>query len=411
MIAIVAYASGSFGSGSWGWGQYVVHHRERDLIGELYDAALGHRSWEDVKHSLVAHVDGRSLMLSVHDFRKRQVEVVTTVGMSGTDLQQYAEYYAQHDLWARGALEKRLFGRAISGSEAVDDRVFEGSLIYNEFLRPKLSMHHLAGALVALDGDQHVVVGIHRPRDADAYGQSELRLLGGVLPHLQRALEVRHRLRQADVRAQSLLLALDKLDLGVILLGGSGRLIHANLIAEALLKAGDGLTVSHTGLHAANKADDKRLQEAVHGALQVSLGITLADAVPGGHFRLRRRSGRHPLAVLVAPVGPDTPAFARDSPAVLIFVSDPARQIAADLATLKEAFGFPPAEARIVLGLASGASLPDLARQQGLSYNTARTLLARAMERSETRSQMELVRLLLLSLAPFRGSTPRGPEP
>ena len=51
-------------------------------------------------------------------------------------------------------------------------------------------------------------------------------------------------------------------------------------------------------------------------------------------------------------------------------------------------FGFAPAEARLVLALMSGKQLPEIALDLGVTYNTVRTQLARAMARTETRSQV-----------------------
>ena len=52
-----------------------------------------------------------------------------------------------------------------------------------------------------------------------------------------------------------------------------------------------------------------------------------------------------------------------------------------------------PAEARVASGLAMGISLPATAIKLSISINTARTLLSRAMARTGTNSQLELVRL------------------
>lgn len=87
-------------------------------------------------------------------------------------------------------------------------------------------------------------------------------------------------------------------------------------------------------------------------------------------------------------------------------MSDPGAKIVANLAALADLFGFPPAEARLVLALLSGTPLPQFARRAGISYNTARTQLARAMARTESRSQLELVLLVARALggvAPMAG--------
>lgn len=371
---------------------------EHDVVKSLYDAALGHRSWGEVGCGLVSNLDGLTLMLSVHHQKHPPVDVVSTLGMSPEHLGLYGEYYARHDLWALGAVEQRLFGRALMGSQVVEDRVLERSLIYNEFLRPQVNMHHLAGAILPLDDGHYAVVGVHRPRDAKDYETGEIRRLGLLLPHLQRALEIRQRLRQAETISQSATAAFDRLSLGVILMGPTGKLLHVNAAADAILRAGDGLVRVPDGIRAIGKNDDKRLQDLIVGARRTSALMT-ASYVPGGHLAVSRPSGRQAYAVMVAPVGPGLAGAGKGTAAVLMFISDPGQQLVSDLTILKELFDFPPSEARLVLALLNGIAPPDFARQAGLSYHTVRTLLARAMDRTCTRSQLELVLLVARSLA------------
>jgi DNA-binding CsgD family transcriptional regulator/PAS domain-containing protein len=364
---------------------------ETDVIGVLYDAALGYRPWPEVNQHLLEHVGGQTLMMSTHHPRSGQVKVLGWLGMSPDHLQLYPQF-APHDVWANGYIEQRLFGRAAIGSHVVEDRQLERSFIYNEYLR-QIGIFHLAGTVVSMDGGWHAALGIHRPRDGQDFSVDEAMRLERLLPHLQRALEVQRRLDEVEQLNRSVHAALDRLSVGVIVLAASGRLVLVNAAADAILRTADGLVRTPEGLHAAHKEDDRRLQ-ALIGGLRRGLG---GSAAAGGHLQLRRRSGQRAYSVMVAPGAPSLQGN-KGEPTVLLFVSDPGRKIVSDAAILSDLFGFPPAEARLVLGLLSGAGLPELAQQAGISYNTARTLLARAMMRTETRSQLELVLLVAGSI-------------
>jgi DNA-binding CsgD family transcriptional regulator len=372
----------------------MTSRKENDLVEALYDAALGHLSWDEVGQRVVGYMGSTTLMLSVHQARSPAVDVVATFGMSPQILQEYG-YFAQHDLWALGALQKRLFGQAVTGPQVVEERTLMRSLIYNEYLRPKVNVHHIAGAILPMDGGHHAVVGAHRPRDAKDFATVEVGRLTRLLPHLQRALEVRRRLQHAEQAGRSVFSALDQLSLGVIIMTATGRLLHVNAAADAILRSGDGLARTPDGLRAGSKDDDKRLQ-ALIGALRQRPGEAQST---GGHLRVRRPSGKQAYAVMLAPVGPGVVAGANASPTILMFVSDPGEKILSDLSVLEELFGFPPAEARLVLALLSGVTVPEFARKTGVTYNTARTLLARAMARTDSRSQVELVLLVAGSVS------------
>ena len=362
----------------------MVSPKENELVEALYDAALGRQSWEASGRQIIAALGGKTVMLSTHDPCHLVADVVLTLGLSEQDVQDYA-HFAPHDVWARGALDRALYGKALTSPDVVEDRTLLQSYIYNEYLRPRLDIRHLVGALMPLHGGGHVVIGIHREHKASDFTPGETALLDRLLPHLQRALEVRQRLHSVEQQKASAHDALDRLTLGVILVGATGRLLHVNAAGEAMLRGGDGLSWTPDGLHADSRDDDRRLQELLAGLRRGDLRSA------GGHLRVRRRSGRPAYAVMLTPVAPGVVAAGKELPAVLVFVSDPGARIIADVSELSALFGFTPAEGRLVLALLNGTPLPDAARQIGISYNTARTQLARAMARTESRSQLELV--------------------
>ena len=112
----------------------MVSRNENRLIESLYEAALGHQSWDEAGLQVAENLGGMTLMLSTHDPRGTAVDVVTTLGMSSRQIQEYG-HFARHDLWALGAAEQKLFGKALTGSQIVDDRKLVQSYIYNEYLR------------------------------------------------------------------------------------------------------------------------------------------------------------------------------------------------------------------------------------------------------------------------------------
>lgn len=369
---------------------------ENDIIDGLYEAALGVEPWAEATQRLAGAFGGLTLMLSTH--HQGSVEVVATLGMTPENLRLYSTQYAQHDLWAIGAVEQRLLGRAMLGSQVVEDRLLERSMIYNEFLRPKVNMHHLAGAIVPLHGGAHAVVGIHRPRDGRAFERRDTERLALIIPHLRRTLEIRQRLARATIESRTAAAVFDRFSFGVILLGAEAKLIHANTAAESMLGSSDGLIRSVDGVRAFRRDQDRLLQELIMGARR-SHKRDGPNRPSGGHVAISRRSGRAAYVVMVAPVHLSDIFGTKNAAAVLLCVSDPDQGIVDDLDLLKQIFGFPRAEAQLVVALLTGVSPPEFARRAKLSYHTVRTLLGRAMARTETKSQLELVLLISKSLA------------
>jgi DNA-binding CsgD family transcriptional regulator/PAS domain-containing protein len=381
----------------------VVSSNENRLIEALYDAALGYRSWGDVSHSLMRHIGGQTLMFSTQHLRTSQVDVHGWLNLGSRALQEYAQF-APHDVWVNGYVERRLFGQAIVGSAVVPEPVLKRSFIYNEYLRPRnVDIYHLVGTAIPMDGGFQAALGIHRPMDAGDFTPADAKAIQRLVPHLQRALEVRRRLQHAEQANRSLHSVFDRLSLGVVMLGSTGRLLHVNAAADLILHRADGLIRTPDGLRAARKEDDKRLQALIGGLRHPSNDGRSA----GGHMRIQRSSGQSAYAVMLAPAGPRVFGDDRSMPAILLFISDPGAKIVSDLAVLSELFGFTPAEGRLVLALLSGIAPPEFARKAGITYNTAKALLSRAMARTDTRSQLELVLLVAGSLGAMTTSTPR----
>jgi DNA-binding CsgD family transcriptional regulator/PAS domain-containing protein len=370
------------------------HRKENGLIEALYDAALGHRPWIDVNRDLKDHMGGHSLMMSVINPKTAEVNVLGWLGLSPESQQEYA-LFAPHDVWVAGYIERRLFGTAAIGSQIVDEPTLTRSFIYNEYLRPKsVDIYHLVGTVMPMDGGYQAALGIHRPHDAKDFTCVDASRLERLLPHVRRALEVYRRVHHIEDASRSVYSVLDRLSLGVIVLGTNGRLLHVNAAADGILCKADGLTRTPDGLRAARKDDDRRLQQLIDALVRGS-GETPAA---GGHLRVQRPSGQPAYAVMVAPAGPGIVGREQGSPAIIVFVSNPGKKLVADLAVMADLFGFPPAEARLVLALMSGKQLPEIARDAGVTYHTVRTQVARAMARTETRSQVELVLLVAQAL-------------
>ena len=89
-------------------------------------------------------------------------------------------------------------------------------------------------------------------------------------------------------------------------------------------------------------------------------------------------------------------------PACLLYITDPEMLAAPSPQEVGEALGLTAAEARVVSALTVGVALPEAAVQLGVSINTARTLLARALTKTGTNSQIALVRMALTSLGPMQ---------
>lgn len=182
-------------------------------------------------------------------------------------------------------------------------------------------------------------------------------------------------------------LVMDKLDRGVILLDGQGRVVDANALAAHLIEAGDGLRLRSGRLVFADAALDARLSKAIARQRAGS-----ADGPAAIAARVRRDGGA-PYRVVVAPIPPD--ADARDV-AFFVLIYPPNTQQDISPAVLREMYGLTPAQADVVRSLFAGRSVEETAQVLELSLNTVRTHLKQIFNKCEVSSQAELMHLLAL---------------
>ncbi len=136
---------------------------------------------------------------------------------------------------------------------------------------------------------------------------------------------------------------------------------------------------------------DKRLHEAIRSCV---------DSFDHPCEATRRWKIRVPIfdtegPSLIATITPLLWCFADrvSAPAAMVEISDPRRPHVEEPLELGSCFGLTPAETRVAIALCEGYSIGRYAASAGISILTARTLLKRALAKTHTHSQSELVSL------------------
>jgi DNA-binding CsgD family transcriptional regulator len=176
-----------------------------------------------------------------------------------------------------------------------------------------------------------------------------------------------------------------------LLVDARSAVLHANQVAGALVRAGDGLTAPGNTLACEHGSDTSRLRQLVNTASGNGSGGTLA---------VRRHADRRPLSVLVGPLRGQHPGLLAPPATAILLVADPERAVAASCPHLCQLYGLTAAEARTAHALLDYDRLADVAGRLGVSLATVRTLLQRTFEKTGTHRQAELVGLLLAHRLP-----------
>jgi DNA-binding CsgD family transcriptional regulator len=251
-------------------------------------------------------------------------------------------------------------------------------------------------------------IGLHQPEGTERFGAAERRLLDAVLPHLRRALQLRHRLDgvAAAGAAPPGTAALDALSMGVLVVDADLRVLVANAAAEALTAgAGAALRLRRAvGTGRGGAAARATIAEAGHRGDRAALGelvrATALGGRPGGALRLRDADSMPALAALVMPLPKrlsDAPGagMGRTQDRALVLLREVAPSPAAPRADLlRGLFGVTRAEAEVARALSGGATKRAVADARGLREATVRTQVRAILEKTGAANLRDLERLL-----------------
>lgn len=352
-------------------------------IGMIYDAAVLPEYWPAALDRLRVIFRGNAVTTML-----RNTETAEGQGIAVGDPIPYREYLER---WTeRNIISNRTRDWSAGAVETDQDILPKSELMrseyYNDFMT-RSGIHAVLRLSLRYEDKIWSGISVTRPRRAGEFDQKDIALGRTFVPHLQRAMTIAQRLRYSDIASDA---ALDRLEHPLFILDRSGKLIHFNHAAAALLARADGLIATAATLLAASPVLNNHFRRLVAKAAGDG-----GNPPTGGAMRLPRPSGKPDLLLLAAPLRREFEWLLPRQPSVLLCVSDPEVTSAMPAARLAELFGLTKAEAGIAVELLGGRDVRDIAERRGCSLNTIRVHLARLRKKTDTNRQSELMRLVM----------------
>ena len=344
------------------------------MIAAVYDAATDPALWPIFFRQYAEVVPADYICIQVHDFRHAQSRLLSSYGRE-TTFESYHEYYNQRNLWRERG--KRIFQAGqILGPESP-----------KAHLRPA-GIKHTLDAVLNRDRDIATLFSVCRNERSGAFDGLAEQVTRALLPHLQRAGSIQQRLATLAAGEE----VLNQLPVGVAFLTADARLVFTNRAAEAMMRTGDAFGVSD-GRLLCHSTGDAALQHAIAEAAADGNSLSRPAVV-----LLQRRSLLRPLQVVVARVTRRFSEFVgMRSPAVVVLITDPEHEVAADEDLLGKLLRLSHAESRVAALLINGNSTSEIAGRLRVQENTVRAHLKSMFAKTGARNQAELIRLVLTS--------------
>lgn len=358
-------------------------------------AALDPEAWQGAMEAFAAEFPGANFVWVGYDLGVRQSLPTVYAGYDPARVAEYRARFARSNPYL-AFWDGLPVGRVVPSDALIPERDVLRTEFWADWLRPQGDLRHALGVVAVRDPGRLFLFNSHLERRAAEGLRDRLsRCMEELLPRMRHSLNVNRMMMGLRLDSQLLREGVEPEAAGVLLLGGSGAVLHANGRAKFLLEEGRLLRCDRQGrLDLQDAAANARLQ----GALRLVLR-------PGDlSFRLRTAGGE--VQVRLIPITPEMlerlqlpRLLLAPSPALLVAVQEV--QAPHDMvALLRERLGVTPAEAEIVLALAEGVTPAEIAERRGVSLLTVRGQIKSAMSKAEVRRQSGLVRVVAMLRPP-----------
>jgi DNA-binding CsgD family transcriptional regulator len=370
-------------------------HDLSEFVGLIYDTALDSDAWPRMLNRLA---DLLAATTGAHFGSYNSRTYVTTNLAPRLDpeyIRIFPKYWASRDIfWQRGA--NHPLGAVYMPETFMPREEHCRSDIFNEWYRPQ-GVEAMMRTNLLVEGPISTVITVGRRYSEGDFGTTEIRLFAALIPHLQRAVQLQLRLAGVDGPPTGTAEMLNRLLQRVLLVDAGARVIFANRAAERMLRAGRGLFLGRDGLRAETPGETRLLRGTIADCAEPKDELGGA----GGRVRLSREN-RAPLTVFVIPHRARIAWINVTRPRAILFITDSEEAARVRRENLRQDFGLTPAEAGFTREVLKADGLQAAADRLGISLTTARTHLAHVFDKTGTRRQAELVRLILQSQPAMR---------
>lgn len=364
------------------------------LLGSLYDAVMSPSGFQEFIEALCRTFRLKGVMLGIRHAETQEVKGLWLYGIAREWLESYVLEYGREDVLSHHIAASPIAHFYASNLDIPEPERFPELRFYREWVAPQ-GVACAAGGIILREGAWDTQVLLQRAPQHPPFAREELDQFNLLVPHLQRAIQMRQRFAELQLGQDFLASGLDVLAMPTFLFDESARIAHMNRSADAILKAREGLRVEDGHLLATDAAANRKLNLELINAIHASRG----DGSELNGVVLQPRLGRMPLMLMIAPLRLAGGTLVRG--AALLFAFDPESTptITADM--VRRLFALSEAEAELAVALCGGKTLDEAAEARGTSIHTIRSQLKSIFMKTGTKRQADLVSLLLASPAYF----------
>jgi DNA-binding CsgD family transcriptional regulator/PAS domain-containing protein len=378
----------------------IAPHRLSAVVGAIYDCAIDSERWQKALREIC--VDLRCMHSAIYLF-DAQDSSVRHIRASDDSVERVVD---DKDYLDAVVSSVRLLPTA---TQPIDEPLASSRLVadYGEFLSTRYFQEvaipeghgDAIHVLLARDSRRFALFSATRHKSLGLINDDDFAVMRLLAPHLRRAITISDLMELKALEAETLSATLDRLAMGVVMVAGESRILHANEAARHMLANG-GRIVSRRGrLAARDAAADAELSQAI--ALARSDEAELGAAGIG--VSLGASDARPALAHVLPLARGEVRTRLMPQATAAVFINTPEACAAPDLGVIAQIYGLTPAETRVAERLLAGAAnLAEVAANLGISLGTVKTHLSQVFAKTGVSRQSDLVALVHRMTPPVR---------
>jgi DNA-binding CsgD family transcriptional regulator/PAS domain-containing protein len=358
-------------------------------VGLIYDAALDAAVWPVALAEIRDFVGGFAANFYWQDVSEQKAGIFHCIGIEQQYLSSYFTDYAKlNPIYPAAAFLDA--GEIIDPDDIVPWSEMVQTRFYKEWMQPQ----GIIGSLFAnleKSATSVAALAVIRGEESGPVTPEARRRMSLVAPHMTRAASIGHLIGQTTQERAALTDTLDSLASAVFLVEPTARIVFANRPAEQMLSDGrlvrDASGILTLADPEANRIFGRALQAA--GSDQPRFDTNGTAIVLNTEERQRWLAHVLPLTS-----GARHDSGLKHSAVAAVFLREASLSIPSPIENLSKSYKLTASETRILLAVTEIGSVPEIVSALGISESTVKTHLRRVFEKTGTRRQAELVKLI-----------------
>ena len=366
-----------------------------ELVDAAYLAGAGNSEWNDFTKAFGHAFPELLTVMAGYDRRIKSAEVFASANVAEDSLTAYHDYYHKVNVYLQKAHLWKSFPDVTFWHDILSKEEILSSEFYKDFISKQGPHYEAFAGVIFREESRFLAFTCNYSEQQRKNAERATNLLRVIGPHLQRAFELHRQVEGDRIYIQMLERSFDHIKASVFLVDQNGKKFFANKRGEKLLSEGQVVTEKNKCLQFKSSKDQNAVFKEVENLKQYT---------PAHSPKLIRLETpfENPFIVFVSVlVDQDNPVMLNNKNIIilphqlLLFIIDPRDQPIVNDDLISTALGCTPSEAKLAQSLIVGLDLQKHAEKEGISYNTARRHLQSLFAKTETSSQVELVRRLI----------------